>query len=203
MMKIDELLLRPEVQVLMNMEHISHPDVFVHSVRVAHITEKLITHLPVSANPEDVLVGALLHDVGKLYVPFNLNTSPNRFTTVDRMIMNSHTSAGLKIVEGIFPDVVSNIVYLHHEKENGSGYPMALKSRDIPDYVKAVVVADIYEALTAKRTYKKPYSHQVALEKLYGDSVDSNFVHELENFGDCILKELDECYTFRRLEMAL
>jgi len=202
-MKIDELILKPEVQVLMNMEYIAHPEVFIHSVRVAHITEKLIERLPVNANMEDVLVGALLHDVGKLYIPFNLNTSPNRFTTVDRMIMNSHTSAGLKIVDGIFPKVVSNIVYMHHEKENGSGYPLKLKSEDIPDYVKAVVVADMYEALTAKRTYKKPYSHQTALDKLHRDFVEPNYVHELEYFGDCILNELDRCYTFKRLDMAL
>lgn len=202
-MKIDELMQRPEVRVLMNMEYISHPEVFIHSIRVAHITEKLIERLSINVNPDDVLVGALLHDVGKLYVPFNLNTSPNRFTNVDRMIMNSHTSAGLKIVEGIFPDVVSNIVYMHHEKEDGSGYPMKLKSGDIPDYVKTVVVADIYEALTAKRTYKNPYSHHSSLEILYKDSVDYRYVCELEKFGECILHELDRCYTFRQLEMAL
>lgn len=202
-MKIDELILRPEIQVLMNMEYISHTDVFVHSVRVAHITEKLIERLPVNANSEDVLTGALLHDVGKLYIPFNLNISPKRFTSVDRTIMNSHTSAGLKIVDGVFPKVVSDIVYMHHEKEDGSGYPLKLKSENIPDYVKVVVVADIYEALTAKRAYKKPFSHETAIEKLYEDHVDIDYVHELEESGKNILNDLDVCCTFKRLDMAL
>ena len=202
-MRISELMQWPEIQVLMNMEYLTLPDVFIHSVRVAHITERLLERIDVGVSHDEVLVGALLHDIGKLFVPFNLNLSPKRFTSVEHSIMHSHTSAGFKIVKGIFPSVACDIVYMHHEKDDGSGYPVGLIKNDIPNYVKLVCVADIYEALTARRTYKKPYSHDVAISKMYNDAIDMRYVHELNIIGEFILSEIDNNPIVEHLELMV
>jgi len=202
-MKIDDLMMRPEIQVLLNMEYLSLPDVFIHSVRVAHITEKLLEKVTVNADHDEILVGALLHDIGKLFVPFNLNLSPKRFTNVEHSIMHSHTSAGFKIVENIFSPVVCDIVYMHHEKEDGTGYPLGLTMDEIPDYVKLVCVADIYEALTARRTYKKPFTHDVAIDKMHKDAIHMDYVQELDGIGEELLFEIDNDPVAGHLELSV
>ena len=138
---------------------------------------------------EEILIGALLHDIGKLYIPFNLDLSPLKYTEVEIDIMKTHTSAGLKIVQKDFSEVIKNIVYMHHEENGGNGYPQGITKQEIPDYVQIIAVADKYEALTAKRPYKRSLSHEDSIKILRETDITQKYVDIVEKYKTFSLEE--------------
>lgn len=124
---------------------------------------------------------ALLHDIGKTAVPLDILNKPEKLTEEEYAEMKHHTEYGynmLKENEEI-SSTVRYAVYSHHENEDGTGYPRQITGDKIHKFAKIVHVADVYDALTAKRAYKDPMNPADALEYLMsqtGKMFDENIV---------------------------
>lgn len=112
-----------------------------------------------------------LHDIGKVGISETILKKPGKLTSEEFDIIKQHTTLGrdaLAITEtimskGSFLKLAEMIAYTHHEKWDGSGYPMGLKEDEIPLEGRIVAIIDVYDALVSKRPYKPPYAHRKAL----------------------------------------
>jgi HD-GYP domain-containing protein (c-di-GMP phosphodiesterase class II) len=134
---------------------------------------------------EELEISALLHDVGKIGIPDEVLNKPNKLTEEEYKIIQSHTLIGADLLSEI--DFLSKNISLgaleHHEKLDGSGYPYHKKNDEISLFGKLLAVADIYDALTAKRIYKDPWPKEKVLNMLKKDcptKFDCNIVNALE-----------------------
>lgn len=112
--------------------------------------------------------GAILHDIGKILVPQRILKKPGRLTYDEFEEMKNHTIYGYKILQTV-PEMSESsidIALSHHERYDGKGYPNGLKGEDIPEYSRIVSVADVYNALTSERVYRKKGKNQEAIEYL-------------------------------------
>ncbi len=101
-------------------------------------------------------IGAMLHDVGKTRIPRLILDKPGKLDPDERRIINRHPTLGLASCTRMpLSQEAMNIILFHHEKMNGSGYPTGLMAEEIPLPVRAVAIADIYDALTSDRPYAK------------------------------------------------
>lgn len=116
---------------------------------------------------------AALHDIGKIKIPESILNKPGKLTNEEWKIMKKHTLDGEEILleanidqNSKFMHIARDICRHHHEKYDGLGYPDGLKGDDIPLSAQVVSLADVYDALTSDRCYKKAYSHEEAIQMI-------------------------------------
>ncbi len=117
-------------------------------------------------------MGAILHDIGKCKIPFDILLKPGELTKEEYMIMKLHTVYGYDIIsntEGLNKRI-AGIACQHHEKWDGSGYPIGLKDNQIDVLARIVAIADVYDALTADRCYRRKDLPHKAAEFVIGNS---------------------------------
>jgi putative nucleotidyltransferase with HDIG domain len=115
-------------------------------------------------------IGALLHDVGKLLVPAEVLNKPGKLTDEEWALVRRHPAAGVELLADIeFPWDVCPIVQSHHERWDGKGYPDGLAGSAIPLTARVVCIADVYDALTSKRSYKERFTHEQAMDVMRRD----------------------------------
>ncbi len=137
--------------------------------------------------------GALLHDVGKIAVPDAVLLKPERLTTDEWSIMHAHPVAGYGIVKGIgFLREAAEIVRAHHERFNGSGYPMGLKGEEIPLGARIFAVADVYDALTSERPYHTSWTHDQAVAHIQDRSGADFDPKMVQAFSAVVSEEFSE-----------
>ena len=108
-------------------------------------------------------IGALLHDVGKLEIPADVLNKPGKLTSEEFALMRGHAEAGVALLGDMeFPWDIRPIVLSHHERWDGRGYPHAIAGDAIPLSARILAVADVYDALTSVRSYKRAMSHEDA-----------------------------------------
>ncbi len=124
---------------------------------------------------EEIANASALHDIGKIVVPENILNKPGKLTAEEFEIMKTHTVKGSEILKEIentyeprYFKYCYDICRHHHEKWDGRGYPDGLVGEDIPFCAQVVSVADVYDALTSERVYKKAFSHKKALNMILG-----------------------------------
>jgi putative two-component system response regulator len=128
-----------------------------HGSRVAHITVHLATRADCRISVPNVMLAGRLHDAGKLLIPPAVRDAPRRLTPVEFAIVRQHPSLGLGIVRALgypLPAEVYDAVWLHHERHDGSGYPLGLAGNDIPLIARIMAIADVIDALLSPRPYK-------------------------------------------------
>ncbi len=146
---------------------------YAHSVNVAVIS--CVIGLGMKMNEEDLnnlVMAALLHDLGKQSVPQEILNKPGRLTQEEYQIMKSHPLLSYEMIKERW-DLSAQIkiaVLYHHENVDGSGYPEGLEGKEQTLYTKILHVADVYDALVSKRPYKEPDSPYEASEYLMGGS---------------------------------
>jgi len=112
--------------------------------------------------------GALLHDIGKTRIPKNILDKPGPLTQEERDVIFNHPSHGMEVCREMDLDTMTlECIVQHHEKLDGSGYPYQTKR--IPEHVRIVTIADIYDALTTVRPYSRDYTPFEALKMLSRD----------------------------------
>src|SRR6476659_1953268 len=111
--------------------------------------------------------GSLLHDIGKIGVPDSILRKPAKLTEEEWVLMREHPLHGQQILRGIeFLQGAARVVAQHHEKWDGSGYPVGLRGEDIDVCARIFAVADAFDAITSDRVYRKGRSYEVALAEL-------------------------------------
>lgn len=124
------------------------------------------------------ILSALLHDVGKIAIKDNILLKPGRLTTEEFEEMKTHAALGVKIIQKIKQSTRENaflsyaeiLAGSHHEKWDGSGYPLGFSGANIPLQGRVMAIIDVYDALTNSRPYKKAMSHKDAIEVIKNES---------------------------------
>ena len=115
---------------------------------------------------EGLRLGAMIHDIGKIYVPAEILNRPGRLSKAEFEIIKSHPAVGYDIIKDVrFPWPVADMVLQHHERMDGSGYPEGLHGEEIIFEARILAVADVVEAITSHR----PYRPAVGLDKALGE----------------------------------
>jgi putative nucleotidyltransferase with HDIG domain len=139
-----------------------------HSMRVSRLACMMGEKVGLTSDQLKALErGALLHDIGKIGISDTILHKPGKLTEDEWKIMRMHPDIGSRIVERIpFLQDCMPVVRYHHERWDGTGYPIGLKGEDIPVFARIFAVADVFDALTSKRTYRKRSTPDDALAYL-------------------------------------
>lgn len=172
---MDEILQNPGVLVSLNEISATDDETFVHSISTTVYSLLIGKQLGYDRNILSKLaMGTLLHDLGKTIIDKKIIFKPDRLTNAEFEYVKQHTILGyeaLKKCEGI--SELSRIIALsHHEKLDGSGYPYGLMGDELHEFSKIVAVADMYDALTMDRCYRKSWSAKAASEYIIENSAD-------------------------------
>lgn len=139
-----------------------------HSVRVAVYSKEIAKRAGKSKKEQkDIYQMALLHDIGKIGVPDNIINKKDKLTDDEYMLVRQHPEIGsdiLKTIEQI-PDIMDGARW-HHERYDGKGYPDGLKGTEIPETARIIGVADAYDAMTSKRSYRDILPQEVVKAEL-------------------------------------
>jgi putative nucleotidyltransferase with HDIG domain len=136
-----------------------------HSTRVSRLTCLLAEEIGLSGQQLKAIErGALLHDIGKIGISDTILHKPGKLTDGEWKVMRIHPDIGARIVEGIpFLQESLSIIRYHHERLDGSGYPIGLKEDEIPIQARIFAVADVFDALTSRRIYRSKSSAEEAI----------------------------------------
>lgn len=144
---------------------------FAHSVNVAVICSVIGIGLGYdSTRLRELVIAALLHDLGKLAIDTEVLNKPERLSKEEFEQMKRHTEISYDMLSERWDlsSAIKTAVRFHHENEDGSGYPKGLDGSELNQYAKILHVADVYDAMTSKRPYKEPYSSRETIEYLMG-----------------------------------
>ena len=173
------------------------PETGAHILRMAHFSKLIARELGMSAEDQQLLLEAApMHDIGKVGIPDKILLKPGRLEPEEFEIMKQHAIFGYELLKGSSSLVLqagAEIARGHHEKFDGSGYPYGLKGAEIPIFSRIVAVADVFDALTSERPYKKAWDIDDALafiRNASGTHFDSTCV-------DAFLRVWDEVLAIR------
>lgn len=149
-----------------------------HVQRISKITRLLLENTDFGENMtkqeiDNIALAAVMHDVGKITIPDAVLTKPGKLTPEEYVIMQSHTTKGVAILESI-PQLRGSEIYEyacdiarhHHERWDGGGYPDRLAGDAISPWSQVVSLADVYDALNCRRVYKPPFPREQVLEMI-------------------------------------
>ena len=151
---------------------------------------------------DDIYQSSILHDIGKVGIPDAVLLKPGRLSDEEFDVIKRHTKLGGDAIKAIetqiegksFLALGKEIAYNHHEKWDGSGYPRGLNGEDIPLAARIIALADVYDALTTKRFYKKAYTHERSRQII----IDLKATHFDPEVVDVFLALEDEFDRIRR-----
>ncbi len=146
----------------------------LHIIRMSYYARLIAQEAGLSEEHTDVLFNAApMHDVGKIGIPDNILMKPGKLDPDEWDLMQQHTTIGAEIIGGHSSELLQMarmIAMTHHEKWNGKGYPLGLSGEDIPTEGRIVAVADVFDALTNERPYKKAWSADDAADLIKEES---------------------------------
>ncbi|MBO5352605.1 MAG: HD-GYP domain-containing protein [Lachnospiraceae bacterium] len=131
--------------------------IYIHSLSVALIAHTIATQQNL---PEDqirtLMLTCAFHDIGKLQIPMEIISKPGKLTEEEYAVIKTHPRKSYDILtRAHFPQEVCAAALLHHERCDGSGYPSGFKGERLPLFAKIIAIADVYDAMTARRSYRK------------------------------------------------
>ncbi|MDQ0229993.1 HD-GYP domain-containing protein [Metabacillus malikii] len=137
---------------------------------------------------EEIGLGALLHDLGKMFIPPEVLNKPDKLTNEEFNLIKLHTKLGFEILRKVhgLPLVISHCALQHHERIDGKGYPRGITSNNIHPYAKILSVADVFDAVTSQRVYRPAMLPHKGLEVLYSGSGTQFEKKQIELFRNCI-----------------
>ena len=172
-----EEILEREREMIMRLSRAAEfrdPETGAHIQRMSNYSRLIADQLGLSTEEQELLLRAApMHDVGKIAIPDHILLKPGRLDDDELVIMRTHAEKGYEILQGSksgLLDTAALIARTHHEKWDGSGYPRGLKSEGIPLFGRIVAVADVFDALTTERPYKKAWEIERAVNFLQENS---------------------------------
>ena len=170
------------------------PETGAHILRMAHYSRLIAAGIGLSVADQDLLLEAApMHDLGKVGIADKILLKPGRLDEGEFEIMKQHAIYGYELLKGSSSRVLqagAEIAKGHHEKFDGSGYPDGLRGTDIPIFSRIVAVADVFDALTSERPYKKAWTLEEAVDFLVagsGKHFDPDRVRAFLNAWDDVL----------------
>ena len=159
-----------------------HTDSYRHCLFVTGFAVAFAQHLGMRDDDQRRLArAALLHDVGKAFIPVALLDKPGALTVEEMEEMRQHPRRGYEALsaQGGFPPEMLDVVLHHHEFLDGTGYPNGLSGKQISDIVRLTTIVDIYAALVEKRAYRLQFTHARAFSMMeeMGDKLDQHLLH--------------------------
>lgn len=132
---------------------------YAHSINVAIISRMMGEWLDISGDELEALtLAGLVHDIGKCLIDPNVLTKPGPLTEEETQHIQKHPTLGLQVLtdsQSAVDERIRSAVLMHHERCDGSGYPSGLKGEQISDFAKIIAIADVYDAMTSNRCYRK------------------------------------------------
>lgn len=189
--KVGERLLSLETQsvtifALAKLAEFRDPETGLHLERMRNYSRFLAMELGKIDNYKEIInhdytytiyLTSPLHDIGKVGIPDSILLKPGKHTKEEFEVMKSHTEKGAEVLSAsldqfpgnLFLEIARDIAWCHHEKYDGTGYPRELKGEEIPLAGRIVSLADVYDALTTERVYKKAFTHSAARSIILDD----------------------------------
>lgn len=166
-------------------------DTDTHNYRVTLYAVRLAETMGLSRdNIESLIVGAFLHDVGKIGIPDQILLKPGKLTEEEFFVMKTHVTLGSEIIQDSnWLKQAHDVVLFHHEKFDGSGYPHGIHGNDIPLNARLFAVVDVFDALTSRRPYKEPLSLEDA-KNILRDGAGKHFDPRVVSAFEFIAPEL-------------
>jgi len=139
-----------------------------HQQRVARLAEAIAHEMGLDEGQiEGIRMGASIHDIGKVQIPAEILSKPAALSDIEYRIVQEHPGVGYNILKDVaFPWPVADIAYQHHERLDGSGYPLGLKGEAICLEARVVAVADVVEAMLSHRPYRAAWKIEDALHEI-------------------------------------
>ena len=166
--KKSQLILDGIVKTLSKIVETRDPYTSGHEDQVAKIACKIAKEMKLTEEQiSSIYISATLHDIGKISVPSEILTKPSVLTNLERAIIKTHCKVANDILANIeFPYPVAEIIYQHHERMDGSGYPRGLKGDDIALEARIIGVADVIDAMASYRPYRPALGVDAAIEEI-------------------------------------
>lgn len=161
-----------------------------HSSRVATYSREIALRAGKDIEYQDeIYFVALLHDIGKIGIPDNILNKSSQLSAAEYEIIKQHPSIGVEILKNIteMPNIGMGAHY-HHERFDGKGYPEGLSGYEIPEIARIIAVADAYDAMTSRRSYRSALPQEVVRDEL----VKGRGLQFDPDFADVMLKMIDE-----------
>lgn len=156
------------LRVLSNTAEYRDPETASHIARVANYSQMLARLLGMSKEEQEIIFYASpLHDIGKVGISDNILLKPGKLTDEEFAVMKKHPNIGYEILrnaKNIYLQAGAIISITHHEKYDGSGYPEGLSGENIHIYGRITAIADVFDALTSVRPYKKAWNFEDAMQ---------------------------------------
>ena len=194
------------VRAARNMTHYRDLETGSHIDRTAHYARLIARELAVGYGITDeqiehIFLFSPMHDVGKIGIPDKILRKPSKLDDDEFDVMKTHPEKGREIIDSVLKDfslgtfghvdILRNIAEFHHEAMDGSGYPRGLKGKEIPIEARISAVADVFDALTSRRSYKAPWTNEEAfavLRKMSSAKLDRDCVNALIGNIDKVLE---------------
>lgn len=167
---MSELNETPELMSILSDVCVHDTYIFTHSLNVTLYSLAIGIELKLpSSQLEDIGLGAIMHDIGKVAIPKEILLKPERLTNEEFTVIKTHATEGFELLRNTqtVPLLVAHCAFQHHERLDGSGYPRGIKEQDIHDYAKIIAVADVFDAVTSNRVYRPAMLPHEGLEMLY------------------------------------
>jgi HD-GYP domain-containing protein (c-di-GMP phosphodiesterase class II) len=172
-------------QVIENIIDVHDPLAAGHQSEVALLAKAIAQEMSGDNEFVDcVFLAAQIHDVGKIRIPYEILSIPGKLNNMQQQVVKMHPHTGYSFLKPLdFPWDIAQVIYQHHERLDGSGYPQGLSGDKIMLESRILAVADVVQAMVSKRSYHSPVSTKIAIEeleanksKLYDSDVVNTYV---------------------------
>jgi PAS domain S-box-containing protein len=160
--------IRTTIQVLGTASETRDPYTAGHQKKVADLARAIATEMKLSHDTiEGIRMAGAIHDIGKISIPSEILCKPAKLTDLEFSLIKAHSQYSYEIMEDVeAPWPLADIVYQHHERINGSGYPQGLKGENILIEARILAVADVVEAMVSYRPYRPALGLEIALTEI-------------------------------------
>ncbi|MGA2368000.1 MAG: PAS domain S-box protein [Dehalococcoidia bacterium] len=187
--------LNDAINTLVKVVEMRDPYTAGHQQRVAALAIAIAKQLQFDEQHiEELRMAAVIHDIGKIYVPADMLSKPGKLTELEFEIIKTHAKGGYDIVKSMdFPCKIAQAILQHHERLNGSGYPHGLKDDDIILEARILAVADVVEAMASHRPYRPGLGIDKALDEI---RQNAGKIYDPDVANACLKLFKDEGFTF-------
>ena len=156
------------ISLLTNVVETRDPYTAGHQLRVGNLSASIARKMKLPQKTVDMIqIIGYIHDIGKIGVPIEILSKPGALSAIEMEIIREHSQYGYKMLKKVsLPEIIANTVYQHHERCDGSGYPLGLKQDSINIEAQIIMVADVVEAMISHRPYRPALGIEAAMDEI-------------------------------------